>query len=171
MVLEQSHDGTQIKEVYALYGLAMYQAQCVERALAILLATEYGPKPKTITQSQWSDLLDELYGKTLGVLVNKIRQSVTIPDDFEKTLQEALEKRNWLAHRYFWDRAGYFMTSSGREKMIKELTEISSFFDQFDNQLHSIALKWTEKYGISQDTIDDEFEKIVTQANSEVSTT
>ena len=31
-------DPEQIREVYARFGLAMYQAQCVERQIAILLA-------------------------------------------------------------------------------------------------------------------------------------
>ena len=33
----------QIREVYALFGLAMYFAQCLERTIGISMVTVYGP--------------------------------------------------------------------------------------------------------------------------------
>ena len=53
----------QIREVYARYGLAMYQAQCVERQLALLLITEYRPGPSRITRSQYDHLLEAHFEK------------------------------------------------------------------------------------------------------------
>ena len=39
----QDVDPEQIREVYARFGYTMYQAQCVERQIAILLAACFNP--------------------------------------------------------------------------------------------------------------------------------
>ncbi len=113
----------QVKEVYARYGLAMYQAQCVERSLAILLATEYGPGIQKITRTEYDKLLESLFKKTLGALLTELRKSGVVSLNFESDLSNALKQRNWLAHNYFWERAGHFMTIKGRSMMIEELTK------------------------------------------------
>jgi hypothetical protein len=154
-----------IKTVYAHYGLAAYQAQCVERQLAILLATAYGPGIRKITASQYDDLLGSFFKKTLGGLIAHLRKSVNVSPDFEATLNEALKKRNWLVHHYFWERAGHFMTNKGRQSMINELREIAEFLDRVDRDLTEIVLQWTERNGITQEILQREFEKLIQDAN------
>jgi hypothetical protein len=157
-ILDQ--DEEQIKEVYARFGLAMYQAQCVERAIAILLATEYGPGPTKITRSQYDDLLESLFKKTFGGLIAHLRKSVNVPSNFDDTLREALNKRNWLAHEYFWDRAGHFLSDKGRNIMLSELNEIIEYFSNLDQQVTEIYQAWAEKHGITKDRINIEMENL-----------
>ena len=105
-------DSEQIREVYARFGVAIYYAQCLERQLAIILATKYGPGPTRISQSDFDRIIDDLFSKTLGQLVSEIRRAAELSDDEGERLKKALEKRNWLAHRYFWDRAADLVTIS-----------------------------------------------------------
>ena len=60
-------ESEQIKEVYARYGLAMYQAQCLERQVAILLSLLHADPTKT-TRLEFNHLLDSLFEQTLGAL-------------------------------------------------------------------------------------------------------
>ena len=83
----------------------MFQAQCLERQLAIILATKYGPGPTNISRTELDDIFDDLFSRTLGQLVEEIGRLAELTEDEEERLQEALSKRNWLAHRYFWERA------------------------------------------------------------------
>lgn len=156
----------QIKEVFAQFGLAMYQAQCVERQLAILLATAYGPGPKRMTRSQYADLLASLFQKTFGGLFQTLRKAVAIPDDFEAVLRNALDKRNWLAHHYFWERAGHFMTESGRRMMIDELSRIALELDDIDQKLIQISREWMGKIGMSEEALQAEMDKLIADAIS-----
>jgi hypothetical protein len=114
MLEEIDPESAQIREVYARFGLAMYQSQCVEREVAILLATEYGPGIKAITQAQYSELLESLFRNTLGGLITKLIKSGQIDSNFESTLRKALTQRNWLAHNYFWERAPHFLDEKSR---------------------------------------------------------
>ena len=95
---ERDLDGEQIKEVYARFGLAVYQAQCVERQLAIALASAYGPGVKRITRAQFDDLLGTYFKRTRGALVTVLRHTFSPPVDLESQLAQALRIRNWLIH-------------------------------------------------------------------------
>jgi len=158
-------ESQQIREVYARFGLAMYQAQCLERQLAILLATAYGPGPHKLTKCDYERLLGSLFKKTLGNLIQKLQESVTLPNDFELMLREALGKRNWLAHRYFWERAGHFMTEKGRMLMINELQVIAEELDQLDQVLTQTSCDWMKKAGIPEEVMDREMERILREAH------
>jgi predicted RNase H-like HicB family nuclease len=87
----------QINKVFAHYGRALFLTQCIERDLAILLATKYGPGPEKITKTQYN----KLFEKTLESLVGDLSKTVSITLNLESSLVEARNKRNWLTHNYF----------------------------------------------------------------------
>ena len=87
-------DSEQIKEVFAHFGLAVFQAQGLERQLAITLATKYGPGPTRISRKEFDNILEGLFSRTLGQLVNEMRTLANLSDDEVIQLQEALSKRN-----------------------------------------------------------------------------
>lgn len=62
-------EAEQCKKVFALYGLAMYQAQCLERQIAISLASTFGPEG--ITRKQYDSLLESNFEKTMGRLIHE----------------------------------------------------------------------------------------------------
>jgi len=160
MDMESEH----IKEVYAHYGLAMYEAQCVERQLAILLATEYGPAFQSMTRDCYDELLKSLFKKTFGGLLHKLEKSIGIPDGFEQRLRNALKKRNWLAHHYFWERAGHFMTERGRNSMIEELRTVTEKLHELDQELIEVSKRWMEKVGLPEEIVELEKERLIHEA-------
>jgi hypothetical protein len=148
-----------VKEVYAYYGLAMYHAQCLERSLCILLAANT-TNPRKMTRNDYDKILESFFKKTLGGLLKKLNEVVNIPNNFEDNLIKALDKRNWLAHNYFWERAGHFMTSKGRDFMIQELSETSNLFESIDNEISGIIDKWAKKLGITEEWLNQRMQEI-----------
>ena len=154
-------ESAQIREVYAYFGLAMYQAQCLERQLAMILATKYGPGPTRITSREFDALLERLFRRTLGHLVNEIGALVEVSEDEKEQLRDALSKRNWLAHHYFWNRAEEFLSESGRASMIIELQEVAETFQALDQILTNRTVEWAETFGITQQSIDEHMERLL----------
>lgn len=115
----------------------------------MLLATEYGPGPNRMTAAGYDALLAALFEKTLGNLIAALRKVVTLPPDFAGRLERTLEMRNWLVHRYFWERAVPFTRPAGRDSMIRELTESADFLESFDEELTTITHRWAAEHGIS----------------------
>lgn len=154
-------ESEQIREVYARFGLAMYQAQCLERQLAIILATKYGPGPTRITRKDFDALLERMFKRTLGQLVNDIGGIIEVNEDEKEQLRYALNKRNWLAHHYFWDRAAEFQSRDGRASMITELQEAAEYFDAMDVIYTKRTRDWGETVGITQQSIDDHLDRLL----------
>ena len=116
-----------IRETFAYYGRAMYIAQVFERGLAIALGTVYGPGPGKMTRSKLDALIESNFERTLGQLVRRLRDGTSVSHELESKLVDAVKKRNWLAHHYWWDRATAFLKEEGRNTMIRELDDIAHF--------------------------------------------
>ena len=152
-------ESEQKREVFAHFGLAMLQAQALERQLAIILVTKYGPGPNSITGTERDKILEGLFSKTLGTLVNKVGTAPQLSDEDKEKLSQALAKRNWLAHEYFWDRAKEILSESGRASMIEELKEAAEYFQTVDELFTSRSVEWFEEAGITKREIDQAIEQ------------
>jgi hypothetical protein len=71
-----------------------------------------------------------------------------VSEDFNIILLEAKEKRNFLAHDYFRERAYDFMTNEGCLGMIAELKSILQLLEDADQQLEKIVDPLRKKYNI-----------------------
>ena len=151
----------QCKEVYASFGLAMYHAQCIERQLAIVLATQHGPGPQNTPLVEFEQLLESLFGKTLGRLIRTYCECVQGTDSLEVELGEALKKRNWLAHHYFWERAGHFMTSRGRAFMVEELRTMAAEFEDLDERLTAMSREWMQRIKMPNAILEFEAKRLI----------
>ena len=159
--MDQEHinlKSDQIREVFARFGLAIYQAQCLERQLALILATKYGPGP---TSAEFDGMLEDLFSRTLGTLVIEIRTVAHLSGDEEKRLQQGLNTRNWLTHRYFWERSIELLSESGRASMIEELQDAADSLHSLDELFTVKTIEWAEHIGVTQQLVDKEVERLV----------
>jgi hypothetical protein len=150
------------KEVYAYFGLAIYNAQCVESSIIqMLIFCDLYEKEakKNQSQTKWETKFDEfdqqLSAKTMGRLIGHLKSLNVINSDTEGLLAIALKKRNFLAHQYFPERARDFVNHLGREKMITELSEMVDFFDKIQNILNPLTMKIAEKYGLTEQIVEE----------------
>ena len=158
-------ESEEVREVFARYGLAIYQAQCLERQLSLILATRYGPGPTRISGEELDENLEGLFSRTLGHLVQQIRTLEELSDEEEGQLHEALRKRNWLVHGYFWERAVEFLSESGRASMIRELAEAADFFDALDELFTNRTMEWGATVGITEQSVDQELQRLIRDQN------
>ncbi len=149
------------KEVYAYFGLAMYRAQCVEQSIVqLLIFFDFFKEnaPKFESREKWEadfDRFDDaLSKKTMGRLVGAIKEIGVLDSDIENTLSVALQKRNWLAHAYFVDRALDFINEAGRNKMISELEEAIQLFNSVEDILNPISRSAAIKYGLTDEVLE-----------------
>jgi hypothetical protein len=98
--------------------------------------------------------------RPLGTLLSQLRESAKVSGNLESDLAEVLKYRNWLAHNYFWERAGHFMTDKGCLFMAQELQEIIDFLGAFEDQLGVVLEEWIRQNRVSKKMIEDEMEKL-----------
>ena len=149
-----------VKNVYAHFGLAMYFVQVLEHALAnTMVSAELLPRrterpvPKKEWEAEFDAFMNEQYQQTLGRLIRALKNGTSVPSDLEGLLTEALEKRNYLTHHYFRERAEAFMSWEGREKMIEELQGAQKLFTDADARLTAVERPLREKYGLTDERL------------------
>lgn len=147
------------RELFGRYGLAMYHAQCVEKSLAILTSCVFHKEFLKSSIEIREEIQSQSFTKVPGHLIRKLESQVTIPQNLNNNLLEALRKRNWLAHDYFYDRAQDLLTPDGNKKIIEELTSLYKFFSELDLHLMSIVDKWSSKVGIEK-SIENEIKEM-----------
>jgi hypothetical protein len=146
-------ESEQIREVYALFGLAMYLAQNLERALAMLLAVS--GETKLMTAWDYDARLAENFQSTFGALVTKFAElSDSENVNLNGQLARALIDRNDLAHHYFWERAIQFCSRAGRTQMIEELHWMTQRFDSLDEELSELARECVKGRGFSAEDLE-----------------
>lgn len=159
--MESDPLSVQVKEIYANFGIAIYQAQCLEHGLVnALVLLDLIPNRRKLAQStdDWADLvnsfMDSKFEFTLGRMIRALEEVTTVDSDLQNHLSTALSNRNWLAHNYFRERAEAFLTESGREAMLAELEATQAIFSQADNALEAAIKPAREKVGLTDDVLE-----------------
>jgi hypothetical protein len=160
MTTEHDDKDEHVKNVYAHFGLAMYSAQVLEHGLAnTMMCAELLPRragkpvPKKAWEAEFDAFMNEQYQQTLGRLIRALKNATSVPPDLEGLLAAALEKRNYLTHQYFRERAEAFMSWQGREEMIEELRGAQKLFDDAEARLTAVERHLREKYGLTDESL------------------
>lgn len=152
------------KEPYAFFGLACYCAQVFENATLNLAIVLRLPAVDLVSQQLFDELYESLSKKTLGPLLSAVKQEIDLSEEDRVFLEEAVELRNILIHRYFRERAEDFVSAAGREEMKRELQLIISKFKHADQLLEGIYIPLWEKYGVTEELVENELERVRAEA-------
>ena len=123
------------REVYAHFGLAVYQAQVLEHGVVNLLTlAKIFPDPAA-TRKMFVPVMEQHFAQVFGQLVKKV--APYLGDDIEllADLKSAVAVRNHLTHRYWREKVGLTLTARGKNRMITELRDIIQMFVDVDERL------------------------------------
>ncbi|MFO1501391.1 MAG: hypothetical protein U1G07_23880 [Verrucomicrobiota bacterium] len=131
-------------DLYAAFGLAAEKAQVLETEagnVALAFVTLF-LKPEQITGEQREmlrSLVDDVNRKTLGTVLKHIKDFGTFDQTLLDTVNVALERRNYLMHKFFRSHNFAIHSDDGRRKMIEELESIQKQLDLAHAMLSGIT--------------------------------
>jgi len=99
--------------------------------------------------------------KTLGQVIKAAKEKFAIPSDLDADLAQALEQRNYLAHRFFVVHDVDLMVPTGRRKMIDELIEILKHLKSVDARMDTLWMTAWESFGITKEWIEQQMQEYV----------
>ena len=131
----------------------MSLAQCLEHRLAVLLtcANDFGPEG--CTAERYDKVLRDFLSQTFGQLASELCDSVKLRPELERRLREAVTIRNQLAHRYFRESVGEFVSPDGRRVMIEELDRLTDELDELDDYVERLQVAWLHQRAITRETV------------------
>jgi hypothetical protein len=148
-----------IKEVYARFGLAYYHSEVLHRGLCVLYALMSFEKGEDITRPRLGEKLARAYSLTLGQVIEEAKKLV--PNELKQPLELAVEKRNYLAHHFWFERIHLMYSEQGLQEMSQELTELGEIFNKLDNEINEYFKPKREALGITDEVIEQAANKLL----------
>ncbi len=141
-----------LRELYVAYGQAAEMAQVMELEagnLALAYCTLVFDLDNITPGDRYAfnALTDDVDRRTFGYLLKHIRGMGTISEDIERTLNEALEKRNYLTHKFFRTHNFAIHSEDGRKAMTAELDEIYKALSFAHSVLSGMTHAFNEAFG------------------------
>jgi hypothetical protein len=132
----------------AKFGLAMYLGQVLEHGIVNLLVSS-GITPGIYANYEQTETVSvALFMKTMGALKRLLMERGIDLTHLENEVIRSVSLRNFLAHHYFRERASALGTREGRKRMLIELDQAVSFFQEVDARLDHLTIKLLEELGI-----------------------
>lgn len=152
-------DDDQIRELYAMFGLAYYQSECLHRELCMTFAVSGLPPRDLITRPRVEELLAQAYSLTLGDVAAKLKG--VLPAELYAELQTAVETRNVLAHRFWFERAHLMFNVENVRQLVAELNGYAGLFDRLDARVSAWAAPKRRELGVTQEVIQHSLSQIL----------
>lgn len=154
-------------DVFTQYGYCMYMAAALEGGLAnAALQLEFlsemkknfesGKKPdKAKVDKDFDAFIDKQHGLTMGQILKKIKGRDELSAETKKRIEDALAKRNYLAHHFWRERAEDFEIKNKYAELAEELKENCELFESITKELHDALRTDREKLGITDERIEE----------------
>jgi hypothetical protein len=144
-------------DAYAWFGFAMSEAQSIERQLHVIaVALSLAKREGALVQSDWIKLYDELGRFTLGQFLGCIRPYAVLPEDLMASLTKAVDKRNALAHEFFWLKRSSETDKLGPVEAIKDLQKAASLFSNLSTRLEFLMLDVLKRTQLDRAEVEKE---------------
>lgn len=146
------------REMYARYGLAMYQGNVLEAAVKNALLIAQVADGRFASSEEFQQAEGRQFRSVLGRLVDKLAPFID-DSSMREQLQLAIAIRNQFAHHFFWDHAADAVTWKGREAMMAESGRATELFMAVTESLEAALRTFAQRAGmdaaLSADNLDD----------------
>ncbi|HEY2034453.1 MAG TPA: hypothetical protein VGH02_12275 [Rhizomicrobium sp.] len=131
-------------ELYAEFGIASEKAQVLEVEagnVALSYLTLFVNTDQICAEEgeMFRKVVDDVNRKTLGTLLQHIKSIGTFDPSILQVVDDALERRNYLTHKFFRTHNFAIFDVAGRKAMVEELRDIQRKFDMAHAMLHGVS--------------------------------
>lgn len=141
------------KDTFLHMGITFFCAQSFEESLRGLLVGNFHLSNPKASKDSIKDYVDKIEDKTLGRLLNEVSDKIEIDDvDLEK-LRNAIKKRNYFSHKFYYENFSLMTTSKGLKKVSEKLASLSKVFTEAQNIIAPLSFKMMLDYGWSEEEI------------------
>jgi hypothetical protein len=154
-------------ELYAVYGEALFLAQCMETGMRIFYWLDKKlpeAPPGRLPRINFSaEPLNDLTMNSLGGFLRQFKRELLnegTVDVQTRNLMRKLEKtadaRNYLVHSYWWERAAQLSTPAGKAEILAELHDLVKEYRWSNRLIRQLVLQCVEYYGFTPEQFEAE---------------
>jgi hypothetical protein len=157
--MDDQPDDDLIRELYARFGLAYYQSECLHRGLCVILALSELPSRDLVTRLMVEERLAKAFTLTLGDVAAKVE--AVLPAELIGELQKAVTTRNFLAHHFWFERAHLMFNVVNVRELIAELDDYSELFDRLDTRVDECSKPKRQEFGLTDELLQQSASRIL----------
>ena len=154
-----------VREMYARFGLAYYHSEVLHRGLCIILAMSNLPRRELITRPRVEEQLAHAFSLTLGGVITELAGK--IPGEYSTKLDQVREKRNYLAHHFWFDRAHLMFRTDQIRQLIDELDSYTEIFNRLDEETSRWFQDRRHELGLTDEMLQDSLARILSGEGEE----
>jgi hypothetical protein len=128
-------ESEQLNELYKLYGIAAHNCCNIEYRIVYLLLGPSWKQTEGLTPEKVTEVYDKLQRWPLGALLKEYKEHFTFTDEQLALMEDVLEKRNYLAHRFFGTYGKKMHDPFIQKQMVSELKELIFVFQSVSRSL------------------------------------
>ncbi|MFB7775831.1 hypothetical protein [Streptomyces bauhiniae] len=157
---DEYDSGTDHKTVYALFGLAIYKANCLEHSLVnalaltkMITAREQGEQ---LIRDPWTQGFKDMMGK----LIKRVEPYTSAYPEVVDDLTRSLKRRNDLVHNFWRERIQEMISETGRTRLCADLKSDCRLLTQTDERFSERVLDpIMESMGITAEAVEAQYAK------------
>jgi len=153
MVVTNDPTNDLVREMYAQFGLAYYNSEVLHRGLCIILAMSDLQRKDLMTSPRIEEHLARAFSLTLGNVI--IELAGKLPPQYSTRLDVVLEKRNFLAHHFWFDRAHLMFKVDQIQELIDELDGYTNLFSRLNEEISMWFHSQQIELGLTDDLLND----------------
>jgi hypothetical protein len=141
-----------LRLLYFEFGRTAEMAQVmeIEAGNLALAFVSLAFDPSKITDDErglFRAIVDDVNSRTFGNLLKQIRKIGSVSENIENSIDEALEKRNYLVHKFFRSHNLQINSEEGRKEMIAELRAIHESLSRAHTVLAGMTQTLNQAFG------------------------
>ncbi len=153
------------REVFTQFGVAYCCSETLHRGLCIISALVTFEKIEDVTRPRVEEKLTRAFSLTLGQIVKGTKG--LFPSDLQQQLEVALNRRNYLAHRFWFERNHLMFSEQGLVELLQELIEITKLFSDLDEATTEYFMPKFRALGLTDDLLQGCLTRIIAGQPSE----
>ena len=118
-----------------------------------------------MTRPRLEEKLSNASSLTLGKLIRELETKVS--HDLFCRLLGASEKRNYLAHRFWFEQASLMTTETGIGEMIEMLEAMTDLFGKLDSEVEKLVVGKLHDIGVTNEDLQESFERVLKDEDSQ----
>jgi len=177
-----------LKDAYAQFGLTFSHGCNIEGILANLILTSDFVKT-VLTESKKAgkpfyepdeaahkleEYLGKQHAKTMGALIGSdkradgVKEFIKLDSALDKRVDDALRRRNYLAHNFWRERGGEVISVRRRNLVHADLLADQQFFEDLAKDLEALLLDQVAQIGMNADKLRTKVDESVARVRREL---
>ncbi len=144
---------TEIEEVFAAFGKAVYHCQIMEYDLVSIWMLDSVTQGVSLTRQNLLRFQEDWGKKTLGNLLTPLQKSNRITAEIKRFLEDLRLARNRLMHHFFLDTVCDLQANDGRQRTLAEIRRMAQLFEKGEQFFADAFRTYLKDFGVDAEAI------------------